>query len=44
MVISRHETGALLKNFVSGSVKASRPSSTCNITAAAVNCLPSEPD
>ena len=40
---ARHEAGAG-KNFVSGSLSATLPSSTCSMTAAAVNCLPSEPD
>ena len=43
-VMSRQAAGASGKNFVIGSVSASLPSSTCNITAVAVNILPSEPD
>ena len=43
-MIGRHVSGASGKNFLMGSSSKSVPSSTCHMTATAVNCFPSEPD
>jgi hypothetical protein len=42
-VIARHDAGASVKYLVIGSSSDRPPSSTCIMTATAVNCLPTDP-